>query len=361
MTRHLPSSPLTGRFWEPDLTRLLLCAVTLLLLALPGAARAQDSFTSLDTNTGEVTPGIAQPPCGTKPVAIARMQWPSAAILAEIHARILKAQYDCDVKLVPGDLAATAASMGSTQQPAIAPEMWVLRISETWNAGVKAQKLRQAAPTYDAGLFEGWFIPDYVAAANPQVTSAASLKENAQIFSHNGARPRFISCPPDWACSIINRNMLKANGLDGLFDIVEPGNRFEMDTLIAEAVSSKEPVVFYYWQPNAVLSQFSFKPLDMGPYDRDAFACLARRVCDDPKPTAYAPDSVVIAAAEWVFTDTPVIASYLQRATLPIGEMNAMLAELSEPGATEADIAARFVAEKGDIWHAWMGTGPAGE
>ena len=337
------------------MNRLLLCALALVLTCLAAPAQAQDSFTSLDTNTGEVTPGIAPPPCGTQPLAIARMQWPSAAILAEIHARILRAQYDCTVKLVPGDLAATASSMGMTQQPAIAPEMWVQRVAEVWNAGVKAQKLRQAAPTYSEGLFEGWFIPDYLAAAHPEITSAASLKEHAQAFSRNGERPRFISCPPDWACSIINRNMLKALGLDGLFDIVEPGNRFEMDTLVAEAVSRKEPVLFYYWQPNAVLSQFAFKTLDLGPYDHEAFACLARRSCAAPKPSSFAPDSVVVAAAEWVFTDAPAVAGYLQRATLPIGEMNAMLAALSEPGATEAGIAERFVADRADIWRAWIG------
>jgi len=337
------------------LTRLLLRLAMVFLLVSGAGARGQDSFNSLDVTTGQVTQGIAQPPCGTKPIAIARMQWPSAAILAEIHARILKAQFDCEVKLVPGDLAATASSMGSTQQPAIAPEMWVLRVSETWNAGVKAQKLRQAAPTYDQSLFEGWFIPDYVATANPEITTAASLKDHAAAFSRNGARPRFISCPPDWACSIINRNMLKAYGLDGLFDIVEPGNRFEMDTLIAEAVGRKEPVLFYYWQPNAVLSQFSFRQLDLGAYDREAFACLASRICATPKPSAFAPDSVVIAAAEWVFTDTPSVASYLQRATLPVAEMNTMLARLSEPGATEEGIADRFVSERGDIWRTWIG------
>lgn len=339
--------------------RLLLCLATLVFVGSSVTGQAQDSFSSLDTNTGQVTAGIAQPPCGSQPIAIARMSWPSAAILAEIHARILKAQYDCAVKLVPGDLAATASSMGASQQPAIAPEMWVLRVPEVWNAGVKAQKLRQAAPTYAETLFEGWFIPGYVATANPEITSAASLKDHAQVFSRNGAKPRFISCPPDWACSIINRNLLKANGLDGLFDIVEPANRFEMDTLIAEAVGRKEPVLFYYWQPNAVLSQFAFESLDLGPYDHEAFSCLASRACANPKPSAFAPDAVVIAAAEWVFADIPVVAAYLQRATLPIGEMNAMLAALSESGATEAGIAERFVTDKPDIWRAWIGAAPA--
>lgn len=330
-------------------------AALLVLLAVTLPAAAQDSFTSLDVNTGEVSAGLAPPPCGTQPIAIARMQWPSAAILAEIHARILGQELGCQVRLVPGDLAATAASMGSTQQPAFAPEMWVTRVAEVWNAGIKAQKLRQAAPTYAEAQFEDWYIPDYLAAADPQLTSAASLKDHVAAFSANGKRPRFISCPIDWACSVINRNLLRAYGLDRVFDIVEPGNRFEMDTLIAEAVGRKEPVLFYYWSPNAVLSQLSFRALDLGAYDHDAFACLATRICAQPKPSAFAPDAVVIAAAEWVFTDAPGLAAYLQRATLPVAEMNAMLAELSQPGMSEATVAERFVAEKPAIWRPWLG------
>src|SRR5205085_683667 len=115
--------------------------------------------------------------------------------------------------------------------------------------------------------FEGWFVPDYVAAAHPEITGAASLAANAAVFANGRPKGRFISCPIDWGCAVINRNLLKSLGLDTLFDVVEPANRFELDTLIAEAVSRKEPILFYYWQPNAVLAQFSFKELTLGAYD----------------------------------------------------------------------------------------------
>ena len=49
----------------------------------------------------------------------------------------------------------------------------------------------------------------------------------------------------------------------------QPANRFELDTLIAEAVSRHEPILFYYWQPNSVLAQFAFKSLDLAIEARD--------------------------------------------------------------------------------------------
>jgi glycine betaine/proline transport system substrate-binding protein len=336
--------------------RFFQALLLLLVLLLPTASFGQGSITELPAPTEEGT--VAPTPCGTQPITIARMQWPSASLLAEIHARILRANFGCEVQVIPGDLAATASSMGATSQPAVAPEMWIERIADIWNPAVAARKVRQGGASFADTSYEGWFIPDYVATAHPEITSAASLREAAASLAAEGAKPRFISCPIDWGCSVINRNMLRANGLEALFDIVEPANRFELDSLIGSAVSAQEPIVFYYWQPNPVLAQFPFKPLDLGAYDKDAFVCLARRICSDPKPTAFAPERVIIAVADWVFVDAPTIASYFTRAQMPIGEMNTMLLWLNESGATVESVADRFVAERGDIWRPWLGTTP---
>ncbi|MDB5530489.1 MAG: hypothetical protein JWR51_3592 [Devosia sp.] len=326
----------------------------LAVLALWQPALAQ--VTVLDEAQDSADPAAPPPICGTRPIGIARMSWPSAAILAEIHARLLTTQFGCQTRVAPGDLAATGSSMGTTGQPAVAPEMWVTRIAEVWNPAVKAQMLRPAAPTYAETTFEGWFVPDYLAAAHPELTGAATLKDAAPTLN-NGARIRFVSCPADWGCSVINRNLIRALGLGDVLQVVEPANRFEMDTLIAEAVGRQEPVVFYYWQPNAVLAQFNFVSLDLGAYDEKALQCLAQQACATPVATSFAPESVVIALAEWVYTDIPAVAAYFGRTTMPLKEMNALLAQLNEPGATVESVADRFVIERSDVWKAWVGPG----
>ena len=341
------------------MTRRLMSAVALLLaVLLPAPASAQITVLdqAQDATVAPAGEADAPPPapCGTQPISIARMGWPSAELLAEIHARLLAQNFGCAVQVIPGDLAASASSMGSTGQPAVVPEMWVTRIADVWNAGIEAQMLRPAAPTYVESQFEGWFIPDYVAAAQPDLVAAAGLAAALPVVN-GGTRVRFISCPPDWACALINRNLVRAWGLTDLVELIEPATRFEMDTLIAEAVSRKEPVLFYYWQPNAVLAQFDFVALDMGPYDEEAAKCLARLACPTPVPSAFPNEMVVVALAEWVFTDIPAIAGYFQRSSLPMAEMNTMLAQLNEPGATIEGVADRFVAEREDIWGPWVG------
>lgn len=337
----------------------------LVLALMTGSAWAQ--FTVLDSAQDRVsppapavsapapTPDAAPPVCGNQAFAIAQMNWPSAMVLAQIHALVLATEFDCDVRVVPGDPGATLSAMASTGQPAAAPELWVSRVAEVWNGALEAQTVRSAAPTFSDASFEGWFMPRY--AADSFVTPpAAEGLARALPSLLSGEKMRFISCPPDWACSIINRNLIRAHGLEALVEIVEPANRLEMDRLIAEAVNWREPFLFYYWQPNAVLAQLDFTALDMGRYDEAAMKCLANRDCAAPQPSAFATDLVVMALAERVFVSMPQIAAYFQRASLPLAEMNQLLAELNLPGATPESVAERFVGERAHIWKSWLGT-----
>lgn len=337
--------------------RLLRALLPLLGVLMAGPALAQ--ITVLDQAQdgrpliAAPAPDAPPPICGTQPLTIAQMGWPSAQLLAEIHARILRQEFDCDTRLIPGDLAATGSSMGSAGQPAVAPEMWATRIADVWNAGIDARMIRPAAPSYAESVFEGWFMPDYLASAYPGLTQASALASSLRAIGTG--RLRFISCPTDWACAVINRNLIAALGLADLLDVVEPANRFEMDQLIAEAVSLKQPLMFYYWQPNAVLAQLDFVPLDLGDYDEEAARCLAQLACASPVPSGFASETVVVALAEWVFADAPAIAGYFQRSSLPLAEMNALLAQLSEPGATVEGVAERFVVQRESLWRAWVG------
>ena len=338
----------------------VLFAVAALLL---GPALAQESSiitlgepegpSSGEVQAGDATPA-PPPPCGTQPLTMARLQWPSSAILAEIHARLLTEHYGCDVRVQEADMATSASSMGANGQPAVAPEMWVARIAEIWNAAIESQNVRQGGNSYTEQVFEGWFVPDYAAEALPEITSIEGLVARAAELGRDG-RPRFISCPIDWGCNLVNRNLLRAHGLDQVFEVVEPANRFELDTLIAEAVSRQERIVFYYWRPNAILSQFAFREVALGPYNQDNFLCMGRAACATPLPTGFAPDPVIIAVAEWVYLDAPQVASYFQRARMPFEEMNAMLQQLGETGASIESVAARFIDERGAVWRPWVG------
>lgn len=294
-------------------------------------------------------------PCATEDFTIAEMGWPSAAILAHIHAAILRAEFGCRVRLVTGDPAATLSSIATTRQPAVAPELWVSRHADIWNGAMRAQSARAAAPSFTGGTIEGWFVPAYVLENNPGLTGVEALNDYWQVFApENSERAQLLSCPPDWACAMINADMLTANGLDERFNTFEPPDRFTLDSMLAGAVARREPVLTYYWQPNGLIDRLDLVALDMGSFDPGAAQCMALDGCIPFGTSSFAPDTVVIAVAEWVFTDAPDVANYFARASMPFAEMNRLLAwQASEEASPEA-VAQHFLLTGREIWHQWV-------
>lgn len=336
----------------------LLVAATA-LASLP--ALAQIEVLDLSGGAGrsqaaEESQTVEAAPCGTGQITIAEMGWPSAAILANIHATLLRAEFDCTVALVPGEPEATLASMATTQQPAVAPELWVSRQAEVWNGAMRAGSARAAAPSFSGGPLEAWFVPAYVVDNNPGLGGVGDIMDHWRVFVAEGEeRAQFRSCPAEWACSVINRNMAAGLGLDERFDMVEPSDRFTMDAALTDAVARRAPILTYYWQPNALIDRLDLVPLDMGTFDAGNAQCMALRDCVPFGGSGFAPDTVVIAVAEWIFTDTPDIADYFARASIPLAEMNRLLAWQAEQEASPEAVAQHFLITGRDIWHPWVG------
>jgi len=293
-------------------------------------------------------------PCSSRTISIASMQWPSSKILAFIHAKILAEELGCNVEIVPGEMASSALSMASAGEPAIAPEMWIGRIAGIWNSLLESGRVRPEITTFGSAILEGWYLSPRLGEDFPNIRGVADFKIFAQEFRPGGEKMKFISCPADWACSIINDNLLRALELDSIFEIIIPSNRFEMDKLIGEAVSRQQRIAFYYWQPNAILAQFDFLALDMGEFNGDNFKCLAQKNCSDPMPSSFAAEKIFLVAADWVESEVPLVTNYIRRASLPIQEMNLILSWQTEGGLSFEQLAQKFIDERKQVWGRWV-------
>ncbi|MHB1110469.1 MAG: glycine betaine ABC transporter substrate-binding protein, partial [Devosia sp.] len=190
--------------------------------------------------------------CGTgRQIDIAEMSWPSAAALARIHAIVLEKGYGCAVELVPGDTVPTLAAMVGKGEPALAPELWPNASKEAWEKALAEGAVVDLGPAIAEGLVQGWYIPTYVAEAHPELKSVEDLPRFASLFSDpdDPGKGRFVSCPPGWACEIMDANFFKAYGLGETFNLFSPGSAGALDATISQAFLRKEPIVFYYWGP----------------------------------------------------------------------------------------------------------------
>ena len=118
--------------------------------------------------------------CGR--VTIANMNWQSAELIAWVDKAILENGYGCDVSLVPGDTQPTFTSMTEKGEPDIAPEGWINAMREPLDRAVAEGKLVYAVEELGEGGVEGWWIPDYVAEAHPDIKTIDDALRHPELF-----------------------------------------------------------------------------------------------------------------------------------------------------------------------------------
>lgn len=296
--------------------------------------------------------------CGTdRTIDIAEMTWPSAAALAHIHAFILGNGYGCKVKLVTGDTVPTSSSMLTRGQPAIAPELWTSAIEKPWAKGIEAGKVVKLADAITDGTVEGWFIPKYIAEAHPDLKSAADVVKHPELFPdpEDPSKGRLYSCPPGWACELSTSALFKAYDMEGTWNLFSPGSGGALDASIARAFLRKQPILFYYWGPTAILGKYDAVKLDMPPADKDVYACNTNPDCANPPgKTDYPSSPAIVGAAAWVKKDAPKVADYFSKVGLTNAQISAILVYGDENKADAEATAINFLKTEEAVWTKWV-------
>lgn len=310
--------------------------------------------------------GYAETKCGTgDEITIANMTWLSAGVLAQVTHRILSAGYGCKAKVVPGDTVPTATSMLTKNKPHIAPEMWISTASSIWEKIQKKGNVYKASDIFGSGGKEGWWIPEYVAKANPGLKTIEDLKkpQYAKLFTEaqSGGKGRLYGCPPGWGCEIITNNLFKALELEKAnYQLFSPGSGANLKASIARRVTRKQPIVAYYWGPTAVIGRYKLVRLGMPKYEAKKFTCLTNKNCANPQVTGWKPGEVGVAVVTDLKKKAPNVAAFLAKLQVPNEVINAELAWGDARKASTEEVATHFLKTQEAIWTKWVPADVAG-
>ncbi|WP_185985180.1 glycine betaine ABC transporter substrate-binding protein [Aureimonas mangrovi] len=307
------------------------------------------------------TPALAQDAapedCGT--IRIASMNWASAETMAAIDQFILENGYDCDAQLVPGDTMPTFTSMTERGEPDVAPEMFVNQFRAQIDAAVSEGRIEYAAKVLSDGSQEGFWIPQYIADANPEIQTVADALARPDLFPspENPDRGAFHDCPAGWGCQIMVGNLFRAyGGEDSGFDLVDTGSSAGLDGSIANAYENQRGWIGYYWSPTPIVGRYPMKLLDFGvPFDEEQWtSCTTQPDCADPQENAWTPADVYTLVTPAIAEGSQAAADYLNTRAWSNDVVNAVLAWKDENQATGEDTALHFLETQPDVWKAWV-------
>jgi len=333
---------------------LLASALALSACGKQEEAPAASATAPAATTTAATAP--ADKACGK--VTVANMNWQSAELLANVDKFILTNGYGCEVELVPGDTMPTLTAMMEKGKPDVAPEAWINAVREPLEKAVKDGRLHYAAEALSDGGVEGWWIPKYVAEANPSIKTIDDALKHPELFPSAEQEGKGVvhNCPSGWNCQLTTGNAFKAYGAaDKDFILLDTGSAAGLDGSIAKAYERNEGWLGYYWAPTSILGKYDMVKLDAGvPYNKEAWPCNTKADCADPQKSDWPRAEVfTVVTDRFAKAGGPAI-DYLNKRAWSNATVNQQLAWMSDNQATGTDAARHFLKSQPEIWTPWV-------
>ena len=285
--------------------------------------------------------------CGK--VSITEMDWASSQVVTAVAAFLMEQGYGCDVQKVPSSTVPALTSLAETGEPDILTEVWA-NSTPSYEPLLAEGKLVELTHVLSDGGVEAWWIPQYLAESNPELTTWEGIMANPAAVGG-----KFHDCPSGWACDIINNNKLKAAGIEGSgLERFQHGSGETLQTSIAAAYADKAPWFGYYWAPTAVLGKYPMVRVEVPAHDPEGHICNGDPDCANPVFGAY-PSAKVVTAVSGAFMERePEIAELLKNVAFTNAEMGAVLAWRLDNNASNEEAAVYFLSTYKDVWADWL-------
>ncbi|TGP18652.1 ABC transporter substrate-binding protein [Mesorhizobium sp. M2D.F.Ca.ET.223.01.1.1] len=285
--------------------------------------------------------------CGT--VTITEMNWASAAVVTAVSSFLMEQGYGCTVKKVPTSTVPALTSLAETGQPDILTEVWP-GVADIYYKLEKEGKIVKVGDVLSDGGVDAWLIPDYLAAAHPELKTLDGILANPKLVGG-----KFNNCPVGWGCRTSNDNLIKAFEIEkhGI-EVFNHGSGETLAASIAAAYTAKEPWFGYYWAPTGVLGKYKMVEVDMGPVDKDKAKCNATANCPTPGKTGWPKATVLTTMSKPFYDKNPELVALMSKVSFTNQIMNELLAWQEDKKATADETAVYFLTKYKDVWPNWL-------
>lgn len=292
-------------------------------------------------------PGTAQASCGQ--VSITEMNWASSQIITEVSKFLMEQGYGCTVEKVPSATTTSVASLAETGEPDIVTELWLNSTGDVYAKLEADGKVARLADVFDPGGVEGWWIPNYLAEAHPELTTIEGILANPDLVGG-----RFNNCPDGWGCRIVNDNLITALGMRDSLEVFDHGSGETLATSIAAAYESEEPWFGYYWGPTAVLGKYGMTKVEIGDIDGMVHTENQNKESSNPGVSDFPPAPVLTVATTELAGREPEVAELMGKVSFEIGLLSSVLAWQEENSASAEEAAVYFLTTQSDVWSEWV-------
>src|SRR5215813_12418853 len=179
--------------------------------------------------------GAAHAACGDMTLAV--FSWQSAQAMSYVDQFILKNGYGCNATVVAGDTVPTITAMIEKGQRDISSESTPSLLGDVYTKGAAEGRISQIGTAISDGEESGWFIPQYLADAHPEIKTVDDAMKHPELFPapEDPSKGAVIQGPQGWGDTVVTAQLYK--GLDGDqkgFVLVPTGSAAALDRVITK-------------------------------------------------------------------------------------------------------------------------------
>ena len=300
--------------------------------------------------------GMAHAECGE--ITVSAFSWQSAEALSYVDQFILNNGYGCQASIVAGDTVPTITAMIEKGQPDLSPETTPSLLGDVYTKGVEEGRVKPIGSAISDGAVSGWYIPQYVADAHPEIKTVEDAVAHPELFPapEDPSKGGVIQGPQGWGDTVVTAQLYKALDLDNKgFTLVPSGSAAALDGAIAKAYEQKQGFIAAYWAPTSLLVKYPMVRLEMAHDPEEWARCTSVQDCPDPKPNYWKPaETNTLASADFAANADPAVLEYLGKRSWTQAQVSAVMAWMTDNQANGEDGARWFIENMPDVWTQWV-------
>lgn len=288
-----------------------------------------------------------------KNVIIGGLSWSGSTAIEHVMKYVLEEKIGVDVKIkqLSQSIIWPSLEKGSVD---IYPEIWLSAQEAGYNKYVVKRKTVEAQLSYDNAPL-GIYMPAAIA-EKYKIKTVFDLQGKEKMFDTNGnGKGEMWVGPFDWGASEIFSSKIKEYGLD-----LEPlkVQQWVFLATLKEAMRTKKPLLFFYWEPEWVMSKYKLLKLKEPAYEKEKFIYVKGKPEQTSVSVASKPDTVYVGISKKLKKRLPKAYKFFKNWYMPIGEVSSLIANLEEipdnPKQDAKDVAKKWVESHPEILANWM-------
>ncbi len=290
-------------------------------------------------------------------VAISDLSWTGAKVIGHVLSAVINGPMDSEAEIInglsDGNIVAEGMDKGDGSAD-VYTDLWMPNRQVVWDKYVDGAESVLVNQPY-AGT-QMMYVPTYMA---DKVSSFDDLAnpEIAAMFDKDGdGKGEYWAGAPDWASTKMWQVKFKSYGLEDLWEPV----LVPQDTFLAQLkgnITAEEPVLFYYWTPEAVHAEYDLSSLSEAArtegcedlkLDEEDWLESSTFSCENKDALIY------IAFSKSLQERNPPVAKMLSQVQLDPATINQWILEIKSEGEDPADVAESWVEANMDIVNGWI-------